>query len=194
MLIGGTSHAGKSTVARALSSDLGCDFHSSDRLAKHPGRPWPSPRGTPVPPHVEEHYSSLGVDDLLVDVLRHYETNVIPQVRELVHRYESGLEEGCVVIEGSALWPDFVEDFARRPTVRAIWLDASDRLLGQRIYAESNYSAADSNQKRLIDKFLGRTLAYAERMRRVLEERGLSSIVVDGESPTELALALRGAS
>ena len=72
ILIGGTSHAGKTTVARALSSEYGCDIRSSDRLAKHPGRPWTGVGEAAVPEHVEEHYESLNVNELLADVLNHY--------------------------------------------------------------------------------------------------------------------------
>lgn len=190
ILIGGTSHSGKTTVARAMSANYGCDLHSSDRLAKHPGRPWVSSKGTPVPPHVEEHYSSLNVDELLADVLNHYEINVIPQVRDLVHRYGSGLEGRCAVIEGSALWPEFVEDLARRPSVEATWLVASDQLLQQRIYSESNYANAGPRDKLLIDRFLQRTLAYSDTMTRALEELDLPSVTVDSESPADLARVL----
>ena len=52
VLIGGTSHVGKSTVARALATSLGFRHVSTDRLARHPGRPWTTTR-----PHVREHYA-----------------------------------------------------------------------------------------------------------------------------------------
>ena len=143
-----------------------------------------------MPEHVKEHYSSLNVEELLVDVLNHYKINVVPQVRDIVHRYESGLANGCAVIEGSALWPEFVEDLVRRPSVEAIWLVASDQVLRERIHAKSNYMNASPRQKHLIDKFLQRTLAYSHRMNRVLEELGLRSITVDTESSAELAGAL----
>ncbi len=188
ILIGGTSHTGKTTVARTFSAECGCDLHSSDKLARHPGRPWTTVSGPAVPEHVEEHYSTLDVDELLADVLNHYRINVVPQVRDIVHRYESGLANGCAVIEGSALWPEFVEDLVRRPSVEAIWLVASDQVLRHRIHAESNYVNASPRQRHLIDKFLQRTLAYGDRMNRALEELGLRSI--DAESSTELASAL----
>lgn len=190
LLIGGTSHAGKSTVARALSSDLGCDLHSCDGLAKHPGRPWPGPRGTPVPPHVVEHYSSIEADQLLIDVLGHYERNVVPRVRELVEQYQSGPNPRCAVIEGSALWPEFVVDIAGHPAVRAAWLVADDELLQDRIYKESGYVSADEGQRQLIDRFLERTLVYNEKMVMALKRLGLSSVHVASESPEELAHAL----
>ena len=190
VLIGGTSHAGKTTVARALSSRCDCDLRSSDKLARHPGRPWAGARGEPVPEHVEEHYSSLNADELLVDVLNHYKINVVPQVRGIVQQFESGQRNGCAIIEGSALWPEFVGDLARRPSVAAIWLVTSDRVLQERIYAESDYANADARQKHLIDNFLQRTLLYSDGMKRSLEELGLPSITIDDESPALLLNAL----
>lgn len=55
ILLGGTSHAGKSTLARAVASSLGWRTLSTDQLARHPGRPWALPPQF-VPTHVDEHY------------------------------------------------------------------------------------------------------------------------------------------
>ena len=40
ILIGGTSHAGKSTLGLSLAEKLGWDYLATDSLARHPGRPW----------------------------------------------------------------------------------------------------------------------------------------------------------
>lgn len=40
ILIGGSSHAGKSTLAQALAAELGWSYGSTDKRARHPGRPW----------------------------------------------------------------------------------------------------------------------------------------------------------
>src|SRR5690606_41921201 len=61
LLIGGTSHAGKSSAARAVGDRLGFECRTTDRLARHPGRPWRTPVWE-VPPHVAEHYRALAVD------------------------------------------------------------------------------------------------------------------------------------
>ncbi len=39
ILIGGTSHAGKSTLAQSLAAKLGWNYLSTDKLARHPGKP-----------------------------------------------------------------------------------------------------------------------------------------------------------
>ena len=71
ILIGGTSHCGKSTLARSIGETLGIEVIATDGLAKHPGRPWKAaPEQVPV--HVKEHYSQLAPKQLLADVLDHY--------------------------------------------------------------------------------------------------------------------------
>lgn len=54
LLIFGTSHVGKSTLANRLGEALGWQMTSTDSLARHPGRPWPE-----VKAPVAEYYSSL---------------------------------------------------------------------------------------------------------------------------------------
>ena len=55
LLIGGASHVGKSTLAHSLASHLDCNYYSTDKLARHPGRPWQS-EPKDIPQHVAEHY------------------------------------------------------------------------------------------------------------------------------------------
>ena len=82
ILIGGTSHTGKTALARALAARLGWRRLSTDSLARHPGRPWKT-GGCVVPDHVAEHYLSLSVDELIEDVLAHYRS-LWPAIRDLV--------------------------------------------------------------------------------------------------------------
>ena len=71
ILIGGSSHVGKTTLAGRLAERPGWSARSTDYLARHPGRPWRHPPDT-LPPHVGEHYLSLDVEDLIASVLGHY--------------------------------------------------------------------------------------------------------------------------
>ena len=48
LLIGGTSHVGKSTLAQLLALKLGWNYRSTDKLARHPGRPW-QPKAEDIP-------------------------------------------------------------------------------------------------------------------------------------------------
>jgi len=156
-LIGGTSHAGKSTTAQALAARLGWRCVSTDSLARHPGRPW---RTAPdvVPPHVVEHFSTLGAEALLGSVLEHYRANVWPTVEALVAE-ASGPTGGRLVLEGSALLPDLVASLAN-PLARAVWLTASDDVIEARICRESGFEVRDAAGRRLIEAFADRSKRY----------------------------------
>ena len=175
ILIGGSSHAGKSTLGKFLAAKLGWSYLATDSLARHPGRPWTTKKGKPVSEHVIEHYQTLSVEELLADVLFHYKTNVLPQVKTLV---DSGMSGG-IIVEGSALYPEYVANLVEGNSVRGIWLTASDRLFQNRIYSESNFNNADREQKYLIQKFLNRTLLYNERMKQGVKRLGFIGVNVE---------------
>ena len=175
ILIGGTSHAGKSTLAQSIGRTLGWDCISTDRLARHPGRPWKTAQKA-VSSHVADHYSLLSAEDLLADVLRHYQT-MWPGISDIIRRHVDGSSVEGLVLEGSALWPKSAASF-RGKSVRAVWLTAHDDFLRQRIYAESRFDEATDQEKALIEKFLARTLLYNQRMMEEVGRLGLTSINV----------------
>ena len=182
--MGGSSHVGKSTVAEALATKLGWTHISSDRLARHPGRPWASPPHK-VPRNVAEHYFNLSVDQLIEDVLRHYKLNVWPKVEAIIASRLKDPTTTGIVLEGSALWPDFASnlDFAK---TAAIWLTARDELLQQRIHANSRYATKSPQEQTLIDKFVERTLAYNARMVEVVNRHGFILVDVRRSNVSEL--------
>ena len=169
LLLGGSSHAGKSTLARKLAEERGAELLSTDTLARHPGCPWGEVGRRP---HVIEHYLSLSVEELLADVLRHYRENVWPQVVERIEAAESGL-----IIEGSALWPELVATLDR-PGVEAVFLTASDDLFRHRIHSESHFATLSGQDRELVEKFLARTLLYNRRMVEEATRLGLESVDV----------------
>ena len=184
ILIGGTSHVGKSTLAESLAAELGWTRISTDSLARHPGRPW-RPQPENVPDDVADHYLSLSVDELLSDVLRHYRVNVWPKVEEIIASYSHVDSDAGVVIEGSALWPEFATGL-ESDHVSALWLTTTQDVLTQRINAESRYHSKSDGEKMMIDKFLERTLAYDEMMVEVAKCHGLTIVDVLQSSPDEL--------
>ncbi|MCB1103140.1 MAG: 2-phosphoglycerate kinase [Opitutaceae bacterium] len=172
LLIGGSSHAGKSTLAQGVAARLGWDCQSTDSLARHPGRPWNHTTGV-VKPHVVEHYATLQPEALLADVLAHYERNVLPLVGTIIReRLQSPAQPG-LVLEGSALWPDFADRLLLDPRVAAIWLTADDAVFTHRLHAESRRGEATADGGALIDKFLARTLLYNQRMLVSCHQRNL---------------------
>lgn len=190
-MIGGSSHVGKTTLARTLAETVGCVVYSADALARHPGRPWAVEGRALVPKHVENYYLHLDVEQQLQDVLEHYRTNVLPQVHGLVDRYTAGTTDEGAVLEGSALWPEFVSDLASRARAAAVWLTASDDTFRRRIYDESNYETSEPLQRALVDRFVLRTLLYNRKMTELVARLRLPCVVVDDMKPGELAALVR---
>jgi 2-phosphoglycerate kinase len=173
VLIGGTSNVGKSTVGRAVADRLGVEHRSTDKLARHPGRPWRTPERE-VPPHVAEHYGSLSVDEMIASVLDHYE-RLWPRVEELITTHTStGL-----VLEGSALWPVRVAALTA-PRVGAVWLTADDAVIRRRVHEAGGYSSATAGERHLMDRFLARTGRYQELMLAAVDELGLDLLDAGG--------------
>ena len=186
ILIGGSSHAGKSMVSESLAAKMGWSYLSTDKLAAHPGRPWRRTPGEKVMDIVAEHYLNLSVDELIEDVLRHYRANVWPQVEELIESYVDDTSANGLVLEGSALWPEFATslDFDK---VSALWLTADEETFRQRIYINSRYSTKSPRERKMVDKFLERTIAYNARMVEAVRRRGFILVDVLESDVAELA-------
>ncbi len=186
VLIGGTSHVGKSTLARALATSLGWRHLSTDRLARHPGRPWNT-----VPDHVREHYTALPVAALTAAQLQHYE-RMWPTITDEIGRSLASAEPG-LVLEGSGIWPDRVAALGG-PAVAAFWLTADAEVLRARIRAESRADELPAAQQLLVAKFVGRTVGFDERLRTALAAHGRTSVDVSDAPPVaELVARLRAA-
>ena len=185
ILIGGSSHVGKTTVAKSLATTLGWTHLSTDSLARHPGRPWrPAPQK--VPDHVAQHYLTLSVDELIQDVLHHYKANVWPKVEFIVASQFNTPSSNGIILEGSAIWPDFAINLDPK-TIKALWLTADETTFRNRIHTESSYNTKTPREHRMIDKFLDRTLAYNERMVKAIKRHALPLIHVHDAKATDLA-------
>ena len=204
LLIGGSSHSGKSTLASPLAHTLGWKCISTDGLARtdtstadrgsrwsdsrrfwnHPGRPW-RVGDRVIRPHVVEHYLTLSVNELIDDVLRHYRS-MWPDIEELIRSHATDPQAECLVMEGSALWPESAVAALDVEGVTALWLTASDDLFQARIYASSGYDALKGDERTLVDKFLERTIVYNERMLQAVSRLGLVRVEVDATEPDAL--------
>lgn len=178
VLVGGRSHAGKSTVASHLADRFGWEIVSTDRLGRHPGRPW----GT-VPSHVVAHYTTLD-EVTILDALVTHQRGMWPQIDRIVReRLASGL-----VLEGSAIMPKQAVAFGL-PAVAAVWLTGSDPFFRRRIEAESGYAEADAPARHLIDRFIQRNQRLDALLREEAELFNLPLVDVEGQSAAELAEA-----
>ena len=184
ILIGGSSHSGKSALSESIAANLGWNRISTDTLARHPGRPW-RPAPEKVPDHVAEHYLSLSVDELIKDVLRHYRVNVWPKVEKIVASHINDPSRRGLIIEGSALWPELVATL-NFDNIATLWLTASEEIFRQRIRDESLYQAKSLRERRMIDKFLQRTLVYNAQMIEVANRQGFSLVDVQQSNLAEL--------
>lgn len=188
LLIGGSSHVGKSTIAQSLASHLGWNFRSTDKLARHPGRPWQA-KPKEVPKHVADHYLSLSADELITDVLHHYRENVWSLIKNIVTFHATDASADKLVIEGSALLPELVMtlDFKN---IAAIWLTASNEFLRRRIYTASQYETKSPAEKMLVDKFLERNCLYNDRIIDAVNRLGLVSLDVEDASTADELMSL----
>ena len=183
ILIGGTSHVGKSTLARAIASKLDWGLTSTDSLARHPGRPWKTEiRSVPQP--VADHYLSLSVDELIADVLSHYR-GMWAGIGELVRTHATDPAAGRMIFEGSALWPESVPALSDLTNVATFWLTADSELLESRIIAESRYDEGTATEKALIEKFIERSVRYDDLMMDAVNRLGLVSIDVGMSSSVD---------
>lgn len=182
ILIGGSSHSGKSTLARAISEKLAWTDRSTDYLARHPGRPWKR-EPDKVPEHVAEHYLSLNVNELIKDVHRHYQS-LWPRITEIVTAHATDTTTDKLVLEGSALLPENVVTLELE-NVSALYLTASNAFFKARIYRESDYENASDKGKELIDKFVARTQTFNERIMAQVSQLGLPYINVESTSSLE---------
>jgi len=167
LLIGGTSHAGKSTLAAHLNDALGWEVRSTDQFARHPGRPWRDD-GSAVPRDVVAHFSSESNAGLLESVLWHYRENVWPIAEAVVRSHLNNSFDPCLILEGSAILPQAVGDSAFT-RCRTVWLTAPDEWIRERILASSRFSERSDTEKKLIDAFGDRALAF-------------NQVIVDGAS------------
>ena len=149
VLITGSSHTGKTTLARRIGEALGWTVVSTDTLARHPGRPWPEVRQP-----VAEYYSSL-TDATLYWFLRVHHENMWPGLDRAID--DAQMAALPTIFEGSALRPEYV---ASRMSVSnvGICLYADALFLRNRMRSESQYDSFDQKRRAIIDKFIDRSL------------------------------------
>ena len=190
LLVGGTSHVGKSTLARQLAEQLGWNRLSTDQLARHPGRPWRHD-GTDLPQDVIAHYSELTTQRLLDSVMQHYRQNVWPIVDALVRSHVNNPYEPHLVFEGSAILPALAAA-AEFDRVNCVWLTASDDLVTERIIASSQFTERNESEKRLVEAFIARTLGFNRFLVDAIDKLGLRRL--DVAAPDTFAALVDAAS
>ncbi|MCA2380016.1 AAA family ATPase [Agrobacterium sp. 22-211-1] len=175
ILIAGTSHVGKSTLAGLLSEKLGCEAISTDSLARHPGRPWP---GIPAP--VEDYYTQLSAETIHWFLKVHHQ-NIWPLIRSLIDN-TSGTGNPAI-FEGAALRPEFISPLLGG-TVAGVFLHAGNDFLLERMRSHAQYDDATASQRRIMDAFIERSLRENTEMLASAQQHHLP--VVDVTKPQAL--------
>ncbi|MEO1746135.1 MAG: hypothetical protein AAFR13_06350 [Pseudomonadota bacterium] len=165
LLIFGTSHVGKTTLAKKVAAARSWDHVSTDALARFPGRPWPTVR-----PAVAEYYTRLSAEAMYWFHTNHHR-NMWPLVQSRIDRaVASG---NGLVLEGSALRPEFLPgSFDER--VAAIGLHASARWLRQRIEDNSDYASREAAEQAMIDAFIARSVRDDAAIIETAQEHGFA--------------------
>jgi 2-phosphoglycerate kinase len=169
ILIGGSSHVGKTTFATRLSRALDRALVSTDGLARHPGRPWPS-----IPPQVAEYYASLSHDTVHWFLKVHHE-NMWPRIGSIIDAY--GKSATPFVMEGSALRPDYVAGLDR-DVVETVFLYADDDFLRARMMREAAHADATLPMASIIDKFIERSIRENREMLAAARDAGIACVDV----------------
>lgn len=160
LLVGGTSHVGKTTLAARLASTPGWKHLSTDQFARHPGRPWRDDLSQ-LPADVSAHYSSESALGLLDAVLRHYRQNVWPIADAVVRSHLNNPFDSCLVLEGSAILPETVTA-SQFENCSSVWLTASNDFIRARILESSQFSDRSQSERKLIEAFVNRALDFNE--------------------------------
>ncbi len=149
ILIGGTSHVGKSTLAERLAVRLGWNGLSTDKLGRHPGRPWLA-----MPTPVAEFYDRLSPETIHWFLKVHHE-NMWPAIRQRIEA-ESGAGRPFV-LEGAALRPEYIAPLVS-DRIFGVLLHADEAFLLQRMRSAAAYEQRTDAERRPIDAFIDRSL------------------------------------
>lgn len=175
ILIAGTSHVGKSTLAGLLSERLGCEAISTDSLARHPGRPWP---GIPTP--VEEYYTQLSADTIHWFLKVHHQ-NIWPLIRSLI---DNSCNTGnSAIFEGAALRPELISPLLGS-AITGVFLHAGNDFLLERMRSHARYDDATASQRLIMDAFIERSLRENTEMLASAQQHNVQ--VVDVTKPQAL--------
>ena len=107
---------------------------------------------------------------MMASVLMHYE-KLWPTIRDIIRLCIR--ENTNLIIEGSALLPKLI-DHTFSNQVNFIWLTDVPENLRARIYGLSQYEEKLLEEKKMIDKFVDRTIAFDDFLTKDVKDMGLT--------------------
>jgi 2-phosphoglycerate kinase len=176
VLITGTSHVGKTTLATRLADAMGGTAISTDGLARHPGRPW-----TDIPKPVVDFYQLLPAETIYWFLRVHHE-NMWPALRRMIDDHVCAGSN--FVLEGSALRPEYVAPLLC-DEIAGICLHAPDAFLRTRMQREAGYLQAGDADRSVMDKFIERSLRDNAEIYDSARRHGLVLVDVSETNSTE---------
>lgn len=182
VLICGTSHTGKSTLAARIGQATGASVISTDQMARHPGRPWPEVRA-----EVAEYYARLSAETIHWLLKAHHENMQCHVLRAIE---VARVPRGVFVIEGAALRPEIYAPLLGMSVV-GVCLHAAPDFLRARMEVASAYPLRDQRQRQLIDAFVERSLRENIALRDAARLANFVSVdVADGLAADQMAATL----
>ncbi|MEM9786333.1 MAG: hypothetical protein AAF801_07505 [Pseudomonadota bacterium] len=176
LLITGTSHTGKSTLAARIGTALGWPVTSTDRMARHPGRPWEN-----APEHVLEFYQKMSAHSVHT-FLKHHHQNMRPIIARFVAEMRD--QQRPFVLEGAALRPEYIAELDGT----AICLHANEAFLADRIRRSALYDNQTPALKQATDAFIARSLGENALFLAASQAHAIPIIdVMDDDAITEFA-------
>jgi 2-phosphoglycerate kinase len=177
ILIAGSSHVGKSTLAEKLAHELDRRPIATDNLARHPGRLWPKVRDP-----VAEYFTHLSSDTIHWFLKVHHE-NTWPLLRQIIDAHLKARDP--FIMEGSALRPEYIASLDRK-SFATIFLFANGDLLRERMRDAAHYDDANEVTRSIIDKFIERSLRDNSEMRASATRLGIQVLNVAAPEATQL--------
>lgn len=169
LLITGTSHVGKTTLATLLAEKVGYETYHTDKLGRHPGRPWPKMRN-----FIEDYYSSLQASTVFKLLLIHHQ-NMWPNIQSLIE--SKAFREGAI-LEGSALRPEYIHSQIG-PTLKGVCLTADELFISNRIRKSCKYETLSVAHQKVVDGFVERSLLDDREQVLRAKELGIRCLKVD---------------
>jgi len=186
--IGGSSCAGKSTVARRIADQYGLHLYATDDvMAEH------SRRSKPEDCPLLHQFIAMNMDDrwvnrsaaAMLDTFHWFQGEGFDMIIEDLLRIPTSVR---VIVEGFRLLPQLVKPVLSAPD-HAVWLLPSPEFrlaaIERRGGSASGFLAKTSNPEKVLHNLLERDRMFTERLRQEIKDLGLPAIRVHSATAEE---------
>ena len=174
VVIMGTSHMGKSTCAAHLAAQDGRQVIATDKLGRHPGRPWSPVRGPVI-----EFFGSLSDDTIYWLLQAHYQNMRVAIAHALAEAH------GTFVLEGSAVRPEHLSEWPLQGAAY-VCLSAREDVLRDRIALASEQETHPESVQLAIDKFTERSVRDNRVLAHTADQMGIPVLDVSDAKSVDL--------